>query len=493
MALPVALTTGWAGIVPGLEVWHFYVACVAVVVAYVVTPLRPRRGYRSRPPVFPEGYDDNGDAIDRSEDEVPKGLDLAPSSTPTQRRAAIRWHKELGGVADAAPPRNCVVTGGTGFVGQRLVEMLVERGAKRVVSFDVVPKPESAWDHPAIEWVRGDITDMDAVREAVKGADCVWHNAAAVGPFHPMELYDKVNHIGTLNVIDACRAEGVPKIVMSSSPSTRFDGTDVDGLTEDDMPSLPMKSYMQAYAASKAAGELALRNACTDDLMTVAVAPHQVYGPKDNLFMPNILEAAGTGRLRVFADARTGYGMIRVCFTYVDNYAHGLITAATALYKGSPALGKFYIVTDGGTHPFAEGYAHFWEAVDQVIVAMGFTSIWAKVKLPTWLLLPLSYLSFALRKLTGITMKLQPFNVKVLTMHRWFRIKAAEEELGYEPVVPFDEGLADTARWFAANWLPGFLARSGQGLGGIARQSQRKIDIQEESALGTRGGKARSE
>ena len=52
----------------------------------------------------------------------------------------------------------------------------------------------------------------------------------------------------------------------------------------------------------------------------------QVYGPRDNLFLPNLLEAAGSGRLRVF-----GNGQNRICFTHVDNYAHGLIIAERAL------------------------------------------------------------------------------------------------------------------------------------------------------------------
>lgn len=42
-------------------------------------------------------------------------------------------------------PLRCCVTGGSGFVGQRLVEMLVERGAERVVSFDILPQPPTAW------------------------------------------------------------------------------------------------------------------------------------------------------------------------------------------------------------------------------------------------------------------------------------------------------------------------------------------------------------
>ena len=58
--------------------------------------------------------------------------------------------------------------------------------------------------------------------------------------------------------------------------------------------------YLQTYAETKAMGEKAMTDACSDDFMTCAVAPHQVYGPRDNLFLPNLLEACGTNRLRVF-------------------------------------------------------------------------------------------------------------------------------------------------------------------------------------------------
>eukprot|EP00567_Pseudictyota_dubia_P008321 CAMPEP_0197436838 /NCGR_PEP_ID=MMETSP1175-20131217/4209_1 /TAXON_ID=1003142 /ORGANISM="Triceratium dubium, Strain CCMP147" /LENGTH=417 /DNA_ID=CAMNT_0042966221 /DNA_START=99 /DNA_END=1352 /DNA_ORIENTATION=- len=390
---------------------------------------------------------------------------LAPTNTALQNAAA----KLLSNYPPV--PKTCVVTGGTGFVGLRLVEMLVERGASKVISFDVVPPPASAWRHPAIEWRIGDITNRDDVFDLVKDADCVWHNAAAVGPFHPKKLYEKVNYQGTINVIDACKAAKVNKIVMSSSPSTRFVGVDVDGLTEDEMPALPLEKYLQPYAESKAMGEMALREACCDDLMTVAVAPHQVYGPRDNLFLPNLLEAAGNGKLRVF-----GEGKNRICFTHVDNYCHGLIIAERALKPESKALGKFYIVTDGTTHPEGNQYLIFWDILDEAITYMGFPSILDKMHLPKPLLFALAYIAEFIGWLTGTVFKLNYFNVLVLTMHRWFDISAAEQDLGFKPIIGFREGWDETKEWFKEHWLPNF-SKAGS-LGGLSKGTQEKIDIQ---------------
>lgn len=394
-----------------------------------------------------------------------KESQLAPSNTKLQNEAAQKQKYP-------PVPKVCVVTGGTGFVGLRLVEMLVERGAEKVVSLDIVPPPKDvAWQHPNIEWRIGDITDFETCLSVVQGADCVWHNAAAVGPFHPKDLYYKVNYQGTLNIIKACDQAGVTKIVMSSSPSTRFTGVDVDGLTEEEMPKLPLNKYLQPYAETKAMGELEMLAQDQTKLMTVAVAPHQVYGPRDNLFLPNLLEAAGNGKLRVF-----GPGLNRICFTHVDNYCHGLILGEKALYPGSPALGKFYIVTDGKTHPEGEQYLIFWKILDEAITTMGFTSIWSKTHLPLWFLFGLAYVCEFVGKLFNTTFKLNYFNVLVLTMHRWFDIQAAEQDLKFEPIVGFREGWDETNEWFQQNWLPTF--DKSPFMIGLSKKTQEKIDIQ---------------
>eukprot|EP00123_Amoebidium_parasiticum_P015456 comp22981_c2_seq1/m.36564 comp22981_c2_seq1/g.36564 ORF comp22981_c2_seq1/g.36564 comp22981_c2_seq1/m.36564 type:complete len:355 (-) comp22981_c2_seq1:37-1101(-) len=330
----------------------------------------------------------------------------------------------------------CLVTGGSGFVGQRLVEMLLERGAKKVKSFDIAPKPDFASDDPRIEWIRGDLTKKEEVIAACEGVDAVWHNAAAVGPFLPHHLYEAVNYRGSLHVLEACRVHKIRKLIMSGTPSTRFDGKDMVGLKAEEMPVRQPGQFMQAYAETKAMGEAAILQACCDDLMTISVAPHQVYGPRDTLFFPSMLSAAKSGKLRII-----GSGKNMISFTHVDNYCHGLIIAHDALYKGSPALGKFYLVTDDDRY-------NYWGSINELVVACGYPSITDKINVPTPLAYMIAYILLAVTAVTGIRFKLVPFVVAACSIHRWFNIEHAKRDLGYKPLFTFQEGWAQSIEWF---------------------------------------------
>jgi nucleoside-diphosphate-sugar epimerase len=350
---------------------------------------------------------------------------------------------------------NALVTGSSGFVGARLVEMLLERGAKNVIAFDLLA-PNSTLNQRfadvqkktggkiiVLSQTEGDLTSPSALSAAfskVQQLDVVYHIAALVGPFHSAEKYDEVNYKGTLSVIKNCRKVKVPKLVYSSSPSTRFTGGDVEGLREDQMP-IPDK-FVALYAETKAKGELAVHKACCDELLTVSVAPHQVYGPHDSLFLPKLLETAGSGRLRIF-----GKGGNKISLCHVDNYCHGLICGADALYKGSPALATYYVVTDDEPQ-------NFWKILNQAIVAMGFTDLYTKFHLPVWLLYGVAYICNFLTLCTGIQFKLKPFTVKMLIIHRYFDISNAKRDLKYEPLITFDKGWPATIEWFKINWLP---------------------------------------
>jgi nucleoside-diphosphate-sugar epimerase len=356
-------------------------------------------------------------------------------------------------------PKGCtvLVTGSTGFVGSRLVEMLLERGAKTVIAFDIAA-PDGVLEGRfakvqkttggqiiCLSQSEGDLCSDAAVEAAfrkVPQLDIVYHIGALVGPFYSPEKYWEVNYKGTLRIVDNCRKYKVPKLVYSSSPSTRFTGGDVEGMREDQMP-IPDK-FVALYAETKAKGEKAVHNACCDQLLTVSVAPHQVYGPYDSLFLPKLLETAGTGRLRIF-----GKGENKISLCHVDNYCHGLICGADALYKGSPALATYYVVTDGEPQ-------YFWKILNRAIKEMGFTDLESKFHLPVWLLFGVAYFCNFLTMLSGKQFKLQPFTVRMLIIHRYFDISNAKRDLKYEPLITFDDGWPKTIEWFKVNWLPTF-------------------------------------
>jgi nucleoside-diphosphate-sugar epimerase len=357
-----------------------------------------------------------------------------------------------------------LVTGSSGLCGARLVEMLLERGAKTVICFDIT-KPDAALEvrfaeaqtkfgGKIVSFVGndGDLTSSEAVEKAFQaadGIDVVFHIAALVGPFHDKNMYYAVNHEGTVRIIEHCKKYKVKKLVYSSSPSTRFTGKDMEGLSEDEME-IP-KTFLAQYAETKASGEIEVFKANDPPtLMTIAVAPHQVYGPHDNLFLPNLLSTAGNGRLRIFGEGRS---KISVC--YVDNYAHGLLCGADVLYENSPALAKFYIVTDGPPQMF-------WKFINQAIVEMGFTDLYTKFHLPLWLLYGVAYICNVIGFIINKKFKLSPFNVTMLTIHRWFSIDNAIRDLKYEPLFKTEEAWPTTIDWFKKHWLPKFLQESGK-------------------------------
>ncbi len=171
-----------------------------------------------------------------------------------------------------------------------------------------------------------------------------------------------------------------------------------------------------------------MREANCPALMTVAVAPHQVYGEWDPLFLPNFLASAD--RLRVFG---SGENEVSVC--YVDNYCHGLILGFLSLVAGSPSLGKYYVVTDGGK-------CKLWRLLDSAVTAMGSASLFSRAHLPVALLYCVSYVG----KLANA--RLTPFVVTMLTIDRYFDISNAEKDLGYTPLVQHDVAWQKTLEWF---------------------------------------------
>mmetsp|Transcript_28711 Transcript_28711/g.44107 ORF Transcript_28711/g.44107 Transcript_28711/m.44107 type:complete len:377 (+) Transcript_28711:122-1252(+) len=353
-----------------------------------------------------------------------------------------------------------IVTGSSGFVGSRLVEMLLDRGAAKVLCVDI-GEPNAVLQERFAKYPKdkiavfsksaGDLTKKEAITEIFKSEpkiDILYHIAALVGPYHSKNMYWKVNYQGTLNLLEACKTFNVPKFVFSSSPSTRFHGVGIAGKREDEM-SIPKKGkFVEVYAETKAAAEVAIRKANNPpSLMTVAVAPHQVYGPYDELFLPNFLRAAGDGKLRIF-----GAGENKISICHNDNYCHGLICAADVMKpENDKVLSNFYIVTDGEP-------VNVWQLVNEAVVKMGFVDLNSKFHLPVWLLYGIAYILDAIGKLMNHKFKLTPFAVQMMVIDRYFSIENAKRDLKYEPITATKEAYAETCEWMKQNWLPKYQA-----------------------------------
>jgi len=112
-----------------------------------------------------------------------------------------------------------LVTGGAGFIGSNLVELLLSEGHS-VVVLDDLSSGYAENLREGAEFVRGDVSDADAVTRAIEGCDVVFHLAASVGNTRSIDnpvRDSQVNVLGMLNVLEAARAAGIRRVVFSSS------------------------------------------------------------------------------------------------------------------------------------------------------------------------------------------------------------------------------------------------------------------------------------
>jgi len=317
-----------------------------------------------------------------------------------------------------------LVTGGGGFVGRHVVARLCSR-ADRVRVLGRRAYPDLAAE--GVECVRGDLTDSACVREACQGVDAVFHIGAKAGVWGPYEEYRAINLDGTRNVLDACAAQGVQRLVYTSTPSVVYGRAPIDGGDE----SLPYPArYLTAYAETKALAERSVIAANgTDGLCTCALRPHLIWGPGDTNLIPRIVERARAGRL-----VRVGDGQNRISVSYVENIADAHLAACDRLAAGSPVCGQCYFVND--REP-----VNCWGFIEEVVARVGAPairrSLSARSAYCIGAVLECVYRALRLR---GEPLMTRFLALQLSTSH-WFRIDKAARDLGWEPDVAPAEGL----------------------------------------------------
>jgi nucleoside-diphosphate-sugar epimerase len=240
----------------------------------------------------------------------------------------------------ATTPGTAFVTGGSGFIGGRLIRRLAGDGWS-VRALARSDRSAAAVRGLGAEAVRGDLTDVSAMTAGAEGSDVAFHLAAHLGQWGAREDFERDNVAGTENALAACSRAGVRRFVHCGTEAALLAG---DPLVEVD-ETAPLRPDSKAlYSATKARAERAVLAANGPELETVVVRPRFVWGAGDTTLLPGIVEAVEAGRF-----AWIGGGRHRTATTHVDNTVEGLVLGAI---RGRP--GEAYFVTDGDPVVFRE-------------------------------------------------------------------------------------------------------------------------------------------
>ena len=303
-----------------------------------------------------------------------------------------------------------LVTGGAGFIGSHLSEVLNALGASVVVLDDLSGGArENLSSFGPVQFVEGSILDRKAVADCTRGCRYVFHQAALGSVPRSVEqprLYNDVNTTGTLNVLEAAREAGVRRVMFAASSSAYGD----NGVPwVETMPVLPRSPY----AATKVAGEALFRAySASYGLDTASLRYFNIFGPRQNAnsAYAAVIAAfakalrAGTNPL-IFGDGEQSRD-----FTFVYNAVQANLLAAR---RAEPVGGEVVNVGCGDR-----------VSVNELARLMG-----------------------EMMKRPDLRPTHHPERAGDLK-HSFADLKRARSILGYRPIVDFRTGLEQTVRWY---------------------------------------------
>lgn len=340
-----------------------------------------------------------------------------------------------------------LVTGGSGFLGQRIVQELLDNASPfegaNIIIFDIKKYPGKM--NSQLQFIEGDISKYEDVKNACKGMDMVIHSAAIVdwGTKSEEEVY-AVNVSGTENVIKACRENEVQFLVYTSSLDAVYGGKPLINI--DETIAYPEK-HATSYCRSKYLSEKLVMAANNEDLKTLVLRPSDIYGEADPYHIDSLIDMAKGGFY-----VRLGNGKSNCQHVYVGNMAYAHVLAADALLKGKKVDGNVYFITDG------KG-SNFFKFFDQVVVGAGY-KIWPKnIWIPRGLAYSMGAISESVavlaRPFKKYTPKFSRFAVTYTCTDFTFTSEKAKKELGFQPKYSLDTALENTIAFYREQRLNG--------------------------------------
>ncbi|KAL1772426.1 3 beta-hydroxysteroid dehydrogenase Delta 5 [Sigmodon hispidus] len=358
------------------------------------------------------------------------------------------------------PGWSCLVTGAGGFLGQRIVHLLVqEKDLEEVRVLDKVFRPETREElfnlptKTKVTVLEGDILDAQYLRRACQGISVVIHTAAVIDVWGlvPRQTIIDVNLKGTQNLLEACIQASVPVFIYTSSidvagPNS-YKEIVINGREEEQHEN----KWSDAYSYSKKMAEKAVlaANGCTlkdgGTFHTCALRPMYIYGEKSPI-ISNVMVTALKNNGILYATGKFS----KANPVYVGNVAWAHILAARGLRdpKKSPNIqGQFYYISDDTPH-------QSYDDLNYNLSKDWGLRLDSRRGLPLlllyWLAFLLETVSFLLRPIYSYR---PPFNRHLITLSNsvfTFSYKKAQRDLGYEPPVSWGEARQRTSEWIGS-------------------------------------------
>jgi nucleoside-diphosphate-sugar epimerase len=331
---------------------------------------------------------------------------------------------------------NVVVTGGTGFLGRHVVWRLASRG--HAVAFtgrnarEAATVQARAGGAAAFTPVdHGDARARAVLDALCTGADAVVHCAALAAPWGRLRAFERSNVAATDEVLAACRARGVAKLVHVSSPSICFEFADRLGIREDD----PLPPPVNDYARTKRIAEERVLAAGLPH--AIVLRPRAIFGPWDNALLPRLLRLMRLGRLPLL---RGGDALVDM--TYVDN-AVDAVEAALALPANPAGVRPVFNVSNGEPVAVRDLFARIAHAFGMRVDAA--PRPYAVADLAARLL------ETGARLAPGWEPPFTRYSLGTIAFSQTLDLSRAHTLLGYRPRVGLDEGIRRTSAWWRAS------------------------------------------
>lgn len=321
-----------------------------------------------------------------------------------------------------------LLTGGTGFLGRRIVSELAPRHEVRLL---VRPTASRERFPAGVEFAQGDVTDRASLTKAATGCDAVIHAAALVKILAPAAEFDRINVGGIENVLKASEDAGtVDKVVYVSSFIALGPTENGPGGMLDETADVRDRVWINDYERTKALADRRARKAIEEGAPLNVVYPGVIYGPGEmtegNIVVHHVLDL-----IHKRLPGLIGLPTRRWNYVFVDDVARGV---GLALEKG-PAGGRYVL---GGENVALGDFYALVERLTGVPVP--------KRRIPDGIAKAAGAVQKTLARITGGTPKLTPDLVEIYR-HDWaYRSDRAERELGYAPRT-FEKGLGETLAW----------------------------------------------